>query len=118
MENKDSVATLFTHDKGRWEVTTESSRYIIDLDAQTLMRVPGSNPEHHRPDRYPSRAHARGADRHPSRSRLRKDEEILPLLEMSPVIVGYPLRVLIDILGNGVVTARRSTPVVSIIAID
>lgn len=118
MENKNSVPTLFTHDGGRWEVTTESSRYIVDLDQRTLTRIPGGSPEHHKPDRVPSRAFSRDADRHPARSRLRKDEQQIPLLDMSPVVVGYPLKVLLDIVGNGVVTVRRSTPVVSILAID
>lgn len=108
MENKN-VEALFRHDGGRWQVTTESSRYIIDLDANTLTRAPGSGPEHHKSDRHPSRAGGRY-----KQSQLRKDEQQIPLLDMSPVVVGYPLTVLIDIVGNGVVTARRSTPVVSI----
>lgn len=118
MENKNSVASLFAHDGGRWEVTTEASRYIIDLDQRTLTRVQGSGPEHHQADRVPSRAFSREADRHPVRSRLRKDEQQVPLLDMSPVIIGYPLKVLLDLVGNGVVTVRRSTPVVSILAIN
>jgi hypothetical protein len=118
MENKHSVPTLFEHDGGRWEVTTESSRYIIDLDESTITRVPGSSPEHHKEDRVPSRAFSRKADRHPSRSRLREDEKQVPLLEMSPVFIGHPLKVLLDIVGNGIVTVRRSTPVISILAID
>lgn len=118
MENKNSVPTLFAHDGGRWEVMTESSRYIIDLNERTITRVQGSGPEHHKEDRVPSRAFSREADRHPARSRLRKDEQQVPLLDMSPVFIGHPLKVLLDIVGNGIVTVRRSTPVVSILAID
>lgn len=116
MATEQNVPTLLPQDGGRWLVTTESSRYIVDLDAGTLTRTPGSDPEHHKPDTF--RRVGKSFDRHPSRSQLRKDEQTIDLIQLAPVIVGYPLKALLDIVGNGVVTVRRSTNVVNITSLN
>lgn len=116
MGSEKDVPTLFKHDGGRWLITTESSRYVMDLDTHTLTRTAGSTPEHHKAD--PLRLFGKSFDKHPSRSQLRKDEQSIPLLEMAPVVVGYPMEVLLDLVGNGVVTVRRSTNVVDISSLN
>lgn len=76
---------------GTWWVNTQSgSAYLIDLDNMT---------------------HERAMSTH----ELRRDEEVVPLLAIEPVAVGQPMRMVIDVVGDGqTVTQRTTSPVTSI----
>lgn len=82
---------------GRWQVTTETSTYVIDLDAQTCIRVPdaGLGSLHGLP---PAQNAA-----------LRRDHEPVCLASVTAAVVGTPLILLLDVRGDGVLTLRRST---------
>jgi hypothetical protein len=72
-------------------VTTKSSAYEIDLAEMTARRIPGEDA-----------------------SSLRKDEAPIPLLEKPEPVIGQSMVLLLAIRDDGVVTVRRTTPVVSI----
>lgn len=74
-------------------IETESgSRYEFDLEANTVRRVPGDEA-----------------------SQLRKDDEVRPLIRIPhPPVVGKPFVFVLDVRGDGVDTARTTTPIVSI----
>lgn len=74
-------------------VQTENSTYEIDLKAMTARRLPGVA-EFSRP--------------------LRRDEETLPLLHCGPINVGECIDMLIQIRDDGVLTARRTSPVIAV----
>ena len=77
---------------GRWQVTTESdSVYVLDMDAMTLTRQPGEDAEN-----------------------LRKDGTVVPLLKVVTLREGASMLLAIDVRGDGVVTYRFTTPVVSV----
>lgn len=77
---------------GVWAVTTETATYIVNFDEKTLQRTP-----------------AQDAPEGTAVSQLRKDTESVPLLELLRCNVGEPLVALIDVRGDGVVTARQTT---------
>jgi hypothetical protein len=84
---------------GQWQVTTETSLYLLDLDAQLVTRVPDA-----------------GAGTPPGLSpapiaSLRRDHEPVPLLELIQCELGAPLRMLLDVRRDGVPTLRVSTHV-------
>lgn len=80
---------------GAYEVTTTASTYRIDLDRLIIRRSP------------------RTGD--PDGSLLRRDEELITLLEVLECSVGRPMALMIDLHVAGVpYTARISTPVISI----
>lgn len=78
---------------GRWRVTTASgSIYILDFDAKTVERLPGKDA-----------------------NELRKDSEVIPLLgTVGPLQEGVMMELMIDVLGDGIVTYRSTTAVQSI----
>jgi hypothetical protein len=82
---------------GRWQVTTETSVYLLDLDAKRVTRVPdaGAGPP---PGLSPAPV-----------ASLRRDHESVPLLGLIKCAVGEPMRLLIDIRGDGVSTLRTTT---------
>ena len=41
-EQPVTVEELFDDDTGRWQITTQTSIYILDLDQRTLLRIPGA----------------------------------------------------------------------------
>lgn len=49
---------------------------------------------------------------------LRRDGGPVPLLMPPAILVGWPMRMVLDVRGDGVVTERTTTPVVSIEVID
>lgn len=84
---------------GQWQVTTETSLYLIDLDAKVVTRVPDA-----------------GAGRLPGASpvaisSLRRDHEAVCLVELMDCELDRPLRMLLDMRGDGVPTLRVSTHV-------
>lgn len=84
---------------GRWQVTTETSVYLLDLNAKRVTRVPdaGAGPP---PGLSPA----------PIAS-LRRDNESVPLLELITCAIDEPMRMLIDIRRDGVGTLRTTTVV-------
>jgi hypothetical protein len=92
--------------KGRWQVTTETSVYRLDLDANLVTRVPDA-----------------GAGTPPGMSpvsiaSLRRDHEPIALLELLECEVGAPLRMILDIRLDGIATLRVSTFVQQLTALD
>jgi hypothetical protein len=82
---------------GRWQVTTETSLYLIDLDARLVIRVPDA-----------------GAGALPGLSpvaiaSLRRDHEQVTLIELIECELERPLRMLLDLRRDGVVTLRTTT---------
>jgi hypothetical protein len=90
-------ATAESPQTGRWQVTTETSVYLLELDRKQVTRVPdaGAGPP---PGLSPSAIAA-----------LRHDHEALPLLKLITCVVGEPMRMLIDIRRDGVCTLRTTT---------
>ena len=59
------VEWLTDDDTGRWQITTETSLYLLDLDARTMLRVPGAGAGvQHSPDRGPIPVTALDSDHH------------------------------------------------------
>ncbi|WP_134542250.1 hypothetical protein [Terrimesophilobacter mesophilus] len=80
---------------GRYEVTTASSSYLIDLDRQVIRRLPRTGS--------------------PEGSLLRRDDELITLLEVIECSVGRRMILLLDLHVFGVpFTARFATQVLSI----
>lgn len=77
---------------GVWAVSTETATYLVDLDGRTLQRTP-----------------AQEAPEGTSVSTLRRDTEVLPLLELGRCAVGWPMTLIVDVRGDGVATLRRTT---------
>ncbi len=97
-------AQLTDHDTGRWFVTTLTSRYLIDLDHHQVVRTPGLGD----PGRF-------GWDSGPPTvAALRRDGDVVLLHSLAHCHLGEPLVVFLDLRGDGIVTIRQSTQVVSI----
>jgi hypothetical protein len=97
-------AQLTDGDTGRWFVTTLTSRYLIDLDRHQMVRTPGQGD----PGRF-------GWDSGPPQvATLRHDGDVVPLHSLAHCHLGESLVLLLDLRGDGVVTIRQSTQVVSI----
>ena len=84
---------------GKWQITTETSVYVLDLDDQLATRVPDA-----------------GAGATPGLpgvpiSSLRRDHEPIRLVELVQCRVGVPLRLLLDVRRDGIYTERTSTVV-------
>lgn len=80
---------------GRYEVTTASSSYVIDLDRQVIRRLPRTG--------------------NPEGSLLRRDDELVTLLQIVECSIGRRMILLIDLHVAGVpFTTRVSTEVVTI----
>lgn len=82
---------------GLWQVTTETSLYLIDLDAGLVTRVPDA-----------------GAGTLPGLSpvaiaSLRRDHEQVTLIKLIECELERPLRMLLDLRRDGVVTLRTTT---------
>lgn len=80
---------------GAYRITTMASTYLIDLDRAVLRREPRNG--------------------QPEGSLLRRDDELVTLLEVIECTVGRPMALLIDLHVLGVAfMARYSTPVLTI----
>lgn len=84
---------------GLWQVATETSLYVVDLDARLVTRVPDA-----------------GAGTLPGLSpvaiaSLRRDHEPVTLIELIECQLDRPLRMLLDLRRDGVPTLRVSTHV-------
>lgn len=89
------MESLMDSVNGAYRVTTAASSYVLDLDRMVIRRAP------------------RTGD--PGGSLLRRDEELITLLEVLECSVGRPMALMVDLHVVGVpYTARISTPVVSI----
>jgi len=89
------LRTLMDTATGSFAVTTESSTYVIDLDAMTVSRSPGSGPS--------------------EVATMRRDGETLTLLVLAECTVGRALAIFVDLGIDGVPwTFRASTDVRSI----
>ena len=87
--------SLMDTTSGAYRIVTRASTYLIDLDRAVLRREPRTG--------------------HPEGSLLRRDDELVTLLEILECTVGRPMGLLIDLHVRGVpFTVRFSTPVVAI----
>jgi hypothetical protein len=84
---------------GVWQVSTETSVYLLDLDARRVTRVPdaGAGPPP-------------GLTALPISS-LRGDHQSVPLLELISCAMRRPMRMLIDLRRDGICTLRTTTVV-------
>lgn len=92
------VETLPSDATGSWLVTTETSSYLLDLDAQTATRYPGTGT---------------GNDMDHLVADLRRDADAIPLLGVT-CTVGKLMVLALDLRGDGVLTARLTTAVTRI----
>lgn len=90
---------MTTPQAGRWQVTTETSVYLLDLDDGHVTRVPDAG--------------AGNADRRPpvAIAVLRRDHEPIKLLEVMRCEVGLPMQLVLDVRRDGLPTLRTSTRV-------
>lgn len=86
-EDRDA---LTDEDVGRWRISTESTTYVLDLDARTSTRL--------------RRADDAAVD-------LRRDGDAIPLARLIACQRGAPAVLLLDVRGDGVQTVRTTTPV-------
>ncbi len=93
-------------DSGRWQVTTETSTYLLDLDARLVTRVPDAGAG--TPDGLSG----------VSIASLRRDHEPIPLIELVRCEPGQPMRVLLDVREDGISTMRTTTTVRNIRKLD
>lgn len=96
----DLVEYLDDDDTGRWQVTTEASIYVLDLDARNFIRLPGAGP------RADSQAIAVTA--------MLGDHRPLPLVAVGLCVVGDNLILLSEPRPDGTVNYRHSTYVLEI----
>ena len=88
------MQTLMDSATGTYTVTTQSSTYVIDLDAMVVRRTPNALPD---------------------AATMRRDHETLPLLALSECTVGRGLAIFVYLGIDGVPwTFRASTEVRSI----
>jgi hypothetical protein len=90
-------ATLVLPTGGTWQVTTETSTYLLDLDRQHITRMPDA-----------------GAGSVPGLgpvavATLRRDYESIPLLDLISCELGSRMQLLLDIRGDGIATLRTTT---------
>lgn len=88
---------MVTPTTGRWQVTTETSVYVLDLDERRATRVPdaGAGP--------PPGLCA------PPIAALRRDQGSVPLLALISCTIGEPMRMMADVRRDGVGTPRTTT---------
>jgi hypothetical protein len=91
---------LTDHDHGRWQVTTETSVYLLDLDQRWLLRIPGAGP-HAESQATPV-------------STLRHDHQPMPLLQILRCEVGHRMWLLSEPEPDGTIGWRASTRVLNI----
>jgi len=100
----EMIASIDDVTTGSWLVRTQTSSYLLDLDARTATRIPGD--EDVVGDVWET-------------VRLRSDAVPLPLISLIRCNVGESMRMVIDVVGDGVTaTLRDTTPVISIEAAD
>jgi hypothetical protein len=88
---------MATPKTGRWQVTTETSVYLLDLAARQLIRVPDAGTGN--PDGPPPIAI----------SSLRRDHEPVALLRVLHCELGAPMQLVLDIRRDGIPTLRATT---------
>lgn len=99
-----TVDSLTNLDTGRWLVATETSSYMLDLDARTARRIPGYG--------------VGSLDGLPLHTALlRRDDTDIELEQIIELTVGKPMMLLLDLRQDGVMTLRRSTIVAAISAV-
>ena len=84
---------------GKWQVTTETSMYLFDLDEHVVTRLPDA-----------------GAGPPPGESAvaiasLRRDHEPVTLIALIECQLDRPMRMLLDLRGDGLPTLRVTTHV-------
>jgi hypothetical protein len=102
-----TVTELTDDDTGRWQITTETSIYLLDLDARTMLRVPGAGV---------------GVQRDPTRGHivvtaLATDHEVVPLVQVLHCRRGESMYLLTEPRRDGSVVLRGTTPVCEIRAL-
>lgn len=90
----DLGSPVGTH--GRWQVVTETSLYVLDLDAKTAIRVPDAGS-------------GSVDDVAVLVAALQRDYEAVGLLDLITARVGERLLLLLDVRGDGVPTRRLGT---------
>lgn len=84
---------------GVWQVTTETSVYLLDLDASLATRVPDAGA-----------GSPAGVTALPIAS-LRRDHEQVSLIKLVSCTVGQPMCMMLDLRRDGVATLRTTTTV-------
>jgi hypothetical protein len=84
-------------------VTTHTAVYLLDPHARTATRHPRQDA--HEPAAFMV-------------ARLRRDGEVVPLLAVLQLQIGWPMILGLDVRGDGLLTVRCSTPVVVIEPVD
>lgn len=88
-------------DTGRWQITTEASIYLLDLDTRTMLRVPGAGT---------------GLQHDPTRGSIKvttlaADHRAVPLHQILHCQVGQSMYLLTEPHPDGSVMVRGTTPV-------
>ena len=105
MTDKEAAPQALGSD-GRWEVITQTSRYVLDLDSGTAQRTPGEG------------LSITPGDLGPDMANLRGDGLPVPLLEVIRAVVGDSMILLLQLRDDDVVTVRTTTLVRSMRALD
>ncbi|TQL60973.1 hypothetical protein FB474_2376 [Oryzihumus leptocrescens] len=85
---------------GRWRVRTETAVYDIDLDAAWICRHPANE--------------QRGGAHDARVAALRLDDTPIPLVTVHQCQLGAPMILVLDLRGDGILTVRLSTEVLTI----
>ena len=90
---------LTREDAGTFEIKTGASVYVIDTQAATVVRVP---------------VRERPGPNFDAAAALRRDQELIRLIDIRACAVGHSMVLLLDVRRDGIVTLRRTTIVESI----
>jgi hypothetical protein len=107
-DRPETVTELTDGHTGRWQVTTETSIYLLDLDRRTMLRVPGAGI---------------GVQRDPTRGHipvtaLPADHRVVRLQQLLRCEVGLSMYLLTEPWPDGTVMVRGTTPVRDIRSLD
>ena len=100
-DRPETLAELTDAHTGRWQVTTEASIYLLDLDRRTMLRVPGAGA---------------GVQRDPTRGHipvtaLPADHRVVRLQQLLRCELGLSMYLLTEPWPDGSVMVRGTTPV-------
>lgn len=96
----EQPAGIHDRSRGVWIVNTKTSRYLVDLDSQIIVRSPDTTRSEPRPG--------------PPVAALRLDHDSIPLITLVRCRIGSPMIAILDVRKDGIRTRRETTDVTRI----
>lgn len=109
------VSDVRAPQRGRWWVHTQTAIHLVDLDRRLATRFPvASEGVDLVIDAFAKGPGEDGEDEPWLVSRLRQDARPIQLIQLRSLSVGESMVLVLDVRGDGVLTVRPTTPVISI----